>query len=91
MSSHGAPAPRFHPATLWQAVIDARAALADQRDSHERYRGVAARAHLLAALEAYEECLITRGHPTPPPLRDELRLLRKGSATQTWNRTRRDP
>lgn len=59
---------------LWQAVLSARAAWAQERHAPQRGLEPTARAALLDALEAYVKSLDQRGHPVPYALRDELRL-----------------
>lgn len=61
---------------LWQAVLSARAAWAQERHAPQRGLEPTARAALLDALEAYVTSLDRRGHPVPYALRDELRLQR---------------
>jgi hypothetical protein len=71
------------PTALWAAVVNARAALADERQTPSRQPRRTAGEALLGALEAYVRSLDERGHPTPYALRDELRLLRlTGDATR---------
>jgi hypothetical protein len=67
--------PKTAPTVLWEEVIRARAALADERQLTQG-SAAAARAELLRALEAYVECLSARGRPIPYAMRDELRLQR---------------
>ena len=69
------------PATLWDAVLTARAALVYERRLHRRLAEPTARAALLEALEAYVRSLEERSHPIPYALRDELRLQRLTCAT----------
>jgi hypothetical protein len=69
------------PATLWDAVLSARAALVHERHLHQRLAEPPARAVLLEALEAYVRSLEERSHPIPYALRDELRLQRLTCAT----------
>jgi hypothetical protein len=64
------------PATLWDAVLTARAALVHERHLHRSLAAPTARAVLLEALEAYVRSLEERSHPIPYALRDELRLQR---------------
>jgi hypothetical protein len=61
---------------LWQAVLNARTVLRDERHESSRGMELAARLVLLQALEAYVVSLKERGHPIPYALRDELRLQR---------------
>jgi hypothetical protein len=71
-----APAPpmsRLTPTELWEAVLRARIALANERHL-VRHNDGTARAVLLGALESYVTSLNERGHPVPYALRDELRL-----------------
>ena len=86
------PGSRVAPATLWKAVVRARADLADER--HRAHRGLdsTARVVLVAALELYVESLVERGHPVPYALRDELRLQRLTCVTSRGYRpvTRRE-
>ena len=69
------------PATLWDAVLTARAALVHERHLHRRLSEPTARGALLEALEAYVRSLEERSHPIPYALRDELRLQRLTCAT----------
>jgi hypothetical protein len=65
------------PASLWEAVLTARAALVHERNLHRRPTELTtARAVLLQALEAYVRSLEERSHPIPYALRDDLRLQR---------------
>jgi|SRR3954452_19541876 hypothetical protein len=64
------------PASLWVAVLTARAALVNERNLHLKPTELTARAVLLQALEAYVRSLEERCHPIPYALRDELRLQR---------------
>jgi hypothetical protein len=68
------------PSTLWERVLEARAALAHER--HLPTSGLVpdARLALVDALESYVESLDGRGYPVPYALRDELRLQRLTSA-----------
>src|SRR4051812_2437330 len=70
------PRPGVTPASLWDAVLTARAALVHERNLHQRPTELTARAVLLQALEAYVRSLEERSHPIPYALRDELRLQR---------------
>src|SRR4051794_12946161 len=70
------PRSRVDPASLWKAVLRARADLAHERHVAQRGLEPSARVALVAALEAYVNSLTERGHPVPYPLRDELRLQR---------------
>ena len=74
------PRPGVTPASLWDAVLTARAALVHERNLHQRPGELTARAVLLRALEAYVRSLEERSHPIPYALRDELRLQRLTSA-----------
>jgi hypothetical protein len=69
------------PTRLRDAVLTARAALAQERHLRRRPGELTARAVLLEALEEYVRSLEDRGHPIPYALRDELRLLRLTCAT----------
>jgi hypothetical protein len=62
------------PESLWDAVINARAAWARERHLPHRDSEPNARLALLDALEAYVKSLDERGHPVQYALRDELRL-----------------
>jgi hypothetical protein len=64
------------PTVLWEEVVRARAALADERQLTQGSAAAAARTELLRALEAYVESLSARGRPIPYAMRDELRLQR---------------
>ena len=75
------PRPGETPASLWDAVLTARAALAQERHLHHKPAELTARTVLLEALEAYVRSLEERSHPIPYALRDELRLLRLTRAT----------
>ena len=68
--------PKAAPTVLWEEVVRARAALADERQLTQGSAAAAARAELLRALEAYVESLSARGRPIPYAMRDELRLQR---------------
>ena len=70
------PRPGVTPASLWDAVLTARAALVHQRHLHHKPAELTARTVLLEALEAYVRSLQERSHPIPYALRDELRLQR---------------
>jgi hypothetical protein len=72
------PTPGRFPtaAALWNGVLSARAAWANERHLPQRGLEPNARAALLDALEAYVRSLDQRGHPVPYALRDELRLQR---------------
>ena len=70
------PRPGDTPASLWDAVLTARAALVHERHLRRRPPEPTARTVLLEALEAYVRSLEDRSHPIPYALRDELRLLR---------------
>ena len=74
------PRPGVTPASLWDAVLTARAALEHERQLHQRPAELTARAVLLEALEAYVRSLEERSRPIPYALRDELRLQRLTSA-----------
>jgi hypothetical protein len=75
------PRPGATPASLWDAVLTARAALVHERHLHRGPAEPTARAVLLEALEAYVRSLEERSHPIPYALRDELRLQRLTCAT----------
>jgi len=75
------PRPGVTPASLWDAVLTARAALVHERHLRRRPPEPTARTVLLEALEAYVRSLEERSHPVPYALRDELRLQRLTSAT----------
>jgi len=75
------PRPDATPTNLWDAVLTARAALAQERRLHRRPAELTARAVLLEALEEYVRSLEERSHPIPYALRDELRLQRLTCAT----------
>jgi hypothetical protein len=62
------------PVDLWDAVVSARVALAEERVSPRAHQQLSARAALVDALEAYILSLSARGHPVPYALRDEVRL-----------------
>ena len=64
------------PTDLWDAVLNARAALAHERHLPQGGLEPTARLALLHALESYVKSLGERGHPVPYALRDELRLQR---------------
>ena len=70
---------RLAPPALWEAVLNARADLARQRNLSGHLEP-SARVALVDALESYVKSLAERGHPVPYPLRDELRLQRSTSA-----------
>jgi hypothetical protein len=70
------PGQPLAPATLWRAVLSARADLARERHVSQTYLEPSARTALVEALESYVESLGERGYPVPYPLRDELRLQR---------------
>ena len=76
-----APRPAVTPASLWGAVLTARAALVHERHLRRGPGDRTARAVLLEALEAYVRSLEERSHPIPYALRDELRLQRLTCAT----------
>ena len=76
-----APPPVATPASLWDAVLTARAALEHERHLPRRPAEPIARTALLEALEAYVRSLEVRRHPIPYALRDELRLQRLTCAT----------
>lgn len=65
------------PVVLWEAVVQARLALAQQRRhaANSNAHG-SARHAFLRALEAYAASIAERRRPLPYALRDELRLLR---------------
>jgi hypothetical protein len=64
------------PTPLWDRVLSARIALAQERHLPERGLEPTARLALLDALESYVKSLDERGRPVPYALRDELRLMR---------------
>jgi hypothetical protein len=64
------------PLLLWNRLVQARAAVAQQRHLAITGSGTSGRGELLSALEAYVASLVSRGRPIPYALRDELRLQR---------------
>ena len=62
--------------TLLAAVVEARAAVARERQQPRGGDGVEARVVLLEALEAYAACLAEHRCPIPYAMRDELRIQR---------------
>jgi len=67
---------RLTPTALWDRVLSARTALAQERHLPQRGLEPTARLALLDAVESYVKSLDERGHPVPYSLRDELRLMR---------------
>jgi len=85
-SEPAARASHVAPATLWDAVLSARADLAHERHLPERRQAPSARVTLVAALQSYVDSLTERGHPVPYALRDELRLQRLACVTSRGDR-----
>jgi hypothetical protein len=75
------------PTVLWDAVLNARAVWAEERNLPRRAAGCSARTELLRALEAYVRSLDQRGRPVPYALRDELRPIRLTASSSRHFRT----
>lgn len=72
-----APERGLTPTALWDRVLSARTALAQERHLPQRGLEPAARLALLDAVESYVKSLEERGRPVPYALRDQLRLMRR--------------
>ena len=79
------PPHRAAPSQLWEAVLNARADLARERDRTQRDPG--ARIAFVEALQSYVNSLAERGHPVPYALRDELRLQRLSCESSRYGRS----
>ena len=74
------------PLLLWNRLVQARNALAQQRHLTVTRSETNARGEFLSALEAYVASLVSRGRPVPYALRDELRLHRLTCSADRYRR-----
>jgi hypothetical protein len=74
------------PLLLWDQLVQARDALAQQRHLTVTRSDTNARGEFLSALEAYVASLVSRGRPVPYALRDELRLHRLTCSADRYRR-----
>lgn len=71
---------------LWDEVVRARREVAAERHDPQHHVGPTARIALIDALEAYIDAIRERGHPTPYPLANELRMQRLATAPARGDR-----